>query len=523
MRIDRAVRRFSCLIITLTVLVSHSSLAQQAAPESAQVGNQRLAAFGRVFNENCAVCHGVTLQGSAQGTPLVGVELMHGDSIASLTQSITDGYPDKGMPAWSASLTAGQIKTLAIYVSEQRGNFAYTDFKISSELSIPTEILHSEEYDFRIEPVIQNLDPLPFSIAPLPDGRILLTEKMRGLSIISAEGEQSAFIEGTPATYDDAPDRGGLRYGLGWLLDVALHPDYVENGWIYLHYTDRCSDCNKVSRERGEPVSMNTLIRGRLSDGAWVDEEIVWKTDIEAYSSVTDLGAGGRIAFDPDGYVFISIGMKGGYIEGIQDLRTPYGKIHRVHDDGRIPADNPFIDTPNAANTIWTYGHRSPQGLEFNTQTRELWGTEHGPRGGDEVNLLLPGRNYGWPLYSKGVDYDGTAVEYGKDLGIEYELKDIQQPVVDLTPSPAVSSFVFYQGDIFPAWQNDIIVGTLKSADLYRMKFEDNKLVHRETLIEDIARIRDVEVGPGGEIYLLLEHASGGQIVRLQRESAPDA
>ena len=224
--------------------------------------------------------------------PLVGVDLVHGDSIDDLTASITEGYPEQGMPAWSNSLTAGQIKTLAIYVSEERGNFAYSDFKISGELSLPTQTLHSEEYDFRVEPVIADLDPLPFSIAPLPDGRILLTEKMRGLSIISADGEQSALIEGTPKTYDDARGRGRLRYGLGWLLDVAPHPRFAENGWIYLHYTDRCSDCNEMSRERGRPVSMNTLIRGRLDDGVWVDEEIIWKTNIEAYSTTTDLGAG---------------------------------------------------------------------------------------------------------------------------------------------------------------------------------------------------------------------------------------
>ncbi len=138
-----------------------------------------------------------------------------------------------------------------------------------------------------------------------------------------------------------------------------------------------------------------------------------------------------------------------------------------------------------------------------------------GPRGGDEVNLLLPGRNYGWPLYSKGLDYDGTPVEYGIELGIEFDLSDIEQPVVDLTPSPAVSSFIIYGGDAFPEWQDDLVVGSLKATELYRMVLVDGEWVHTEILLEGLARIRDVESGPDGAIYLLLEHASGGQIVKL--------
>ena len=165
--------------------------------------------------------------------------------------------------------------------------------------------------------------------------------------------------------------------------------------------------------------------------------------------------------------------------------------------------------------SIWSYGHRSPQGLEFDARTGELWGTEMGPRGGDEVNHLRPGRNYGWPLTSKGLDYDGTPVDYGKELGIEFELKDIEQPVVDLTPSPAVSSFVIYQGDAFPEWQDDLIVGSLKATELYRIVLDGDEHVHTEILLKDLARIRDVAIGPSGVIYLLLEHASGSRIVRL--------
>jgi len=460
-----------------------------------------------LYAENCAVCHGESFEGTPLGTPLVGHELRHGDSVPEIAKSIAAGFPAAQMPAWSQTLDEGQIQGLAILIAERRATYGRTDFKTDLPLVIPSGTLQSEAHAFRIEPVAGGLDPLPFSIAPLPDGRILVTEKVRGLRVISADGTPSALIGGTPPAHDDGLELLELFQGTGWLLDVAPHPDYAENGWIYLHLGDRCRDCD---------TSMNKLIRGRIADGRWVDEEVVWSAAPETYTDTSDMAAGGRVAFDGEGHVFLSVGIKGNTnYEGIQDLGLPYGKIHRVHDDGRIPADNPFLDVPGALPSVWTYGHRSPQGLEFDRRTGRLWSTEMGPRGGDEFNLLLPGRNYGWPLTSKGVDYDGTPVEYGKELGIDLDPAAIEQPVVDLTPSPAVSSFVIYDGSAFPEWRDDALVGTLKATELYRFVLDGDRVVHRETLMKGLARIRDVEVGADGLVYLLLEHASGGRIVRL--------
>lgn len=235
---------------------------------------------------------------------------------------------------------------------------------------------------------------------------------------------------------------------------------------------------------------------------------------MEHYSFAGDVGAGGRAVFDNRGHVFFSVGSKGG-MQGIQDLSTPWGKVHRINDDGTIPQDNPFVGRDDVYQSIYTYGHRSPQGLEFDMTGGELWGSEHGPRGGDEINLLLPGRNYGWPLFSLGLDYDGTPVEYGKDLGVEFELSDIEQPVVDLTPSPAVSSFIISASDQFPEWKGDYLVGSLKARSLFRVEIEDNHFVARETLFEGIGRLRDIEQASNGDIYLLFEHNAGGKIVRL--------
>jgi glucose/arabinose dehydrogenase len=501
--------------LLIGLLSAGSALAQEVrqVQEGAGPDTDR---YATTYLSLCAVCHGENLEGAAQGTPLAGVDLAHGDSVDEIAESVANGFPERGMPEWSRTLSEVEIRNVALFISEARSDLNYNDFNYSTAFTIPEGEIPTEKHTFVLETVIDGLDPLPFSIAPLPDGRILLSEKKRGLSIISTDGAQSPYIEGAPRTYDDTfiPTLE-QEWGFGWMLDVALHPDFEENGWIYIHYGDRCSDCNEISRATGRPVSMNKLVRGRITDGTWVDEQIIWQADLKFYGSVPDIGAGGRITFDEEGHVFLSVGLGVDNHTGVQDLRTPWGKMHRVLDDGRIPSDNPFIDVEGAIPTIWTYGHRSPQGLEFRRATGELWGTEMGPRGGDEINRLLPGKNYGWPLYSKGVNYDGTPVAYGEKLGIEYELEDIQQPVVDLTPSPAVSNLIFYSGEAFPRWESDMLVGSLKARSLFRMELEGNEVVHRETLIEGLARFRDIEMGPAGEIYVLLEHTSGGQILRL--------
>ena len=497
-----AVRVFALLLV-IAPAASHGA----EAPEP----------FGGPYAQSCSVCHGDKLQGAPQGTPLVGIKLKNGDAISELVKSIADGSPQAGMPAWSATMDAVQIRQLAAYISEKRAGFNYADFKVGEPPALPQGSIDSEKHAFRVEIVAEGIDRLPYSLAPLPDGRFLLTEKTRGLRIVGTDGKLSELVRGTPKVYDDGFLMPGLKivYGLGNLLDVVPHPDYRKNGWIYLHYTDRCRDCNEESRKSKRPVSMNKLIRGRIRDGEWVDEQVIWSTPVENYTGIPDMAAGGRVAFDGKGHVFISIGIKASEFAGIQDLALPYGKIHRLNDDGSIPTDNPFVKVPGALPSIWTYGHRSPQGLEFNRKTRQLWETEMGQRGGDEVNLLSPGKNYGWPLVSKGITYEGTPVAYGKQLGIEVDLSKIEQPKVDLTPSPAVSSFVFYDGAAFPKWRQNMLVGTLKATELYRMEIKGDQVVHRELLLTGLGRIRDIAVGPDGLVYLLLEHASSGRIIRL--------
>lgn len=476
--------------------------------------------YSTLYDKQCAVCHGANLEGAAQGVSLVG-DLQYGDTIDALSRSISNGFPSKGMPNWGEALKPNEIKTLALYIAETRANFDYETFNYDSPLALPKLAIVSEKHTFKIKLIADKLDPLPFSIAPLANGGFLLSEKKRGVSFVDKNGKQSELIEGAPKGYEDTFMIAlKQEWGWGWIFDVALHPDYENNGWVYIYYSDRCSNCNEMSRQAKSPASMTKLIRGKINNNRWENEEVIWQARIEDYGNSPDIGAGGRITFDNQGHIFLGVGVKGpDNHHGIQDLNRPWGKIHRINDDGSIPKNNPFIDRDVLYPSIYSYGHRSPQGLEFNDQTDELWSTEMGPRGGDEVNHIKPGKNYGWPLYSLGVNYDGSAVDYGKVLGIEYQLKDIEQPIVDLTPSPAVSSFLIYDGEKFPQWKNQFLVTSLKAQSLYRMEISNGQLMHRETLVKDLARIRDIEQGPKGEIYLLLEHNTGGKIVELKPES----
>ena len=471
---------------------------------------------GRRYEELCGVCHGNAMQGTAQGTPLIGMELRHGDTIADLAASIRNGDPSRGMPAWNDTLAASEIRMLAQLIVERRRGYVDYNYRMDNPLDIPKGTVETHEHAFRLEAFAENIERFTFSIAPLPDGRLLLTEKMRGLRLFEADGRRSMLIAGTPRVYDDAQLAFGVTIGLGWLADIATHPEYAHNGWVYLHYTERCEACNEASRRANAPVSMNKIVRGRIRDDTWVDEEVVWNVGPEFYSVVPDAASGGRLCFDDEANVYFSTGMKGGALgEGVQDLNTPHGKIHRVADDGTIPPTNPYVGRPGAMASIWNYGHRNAQGLEFDVPTGRLWATDHGPRGGDEINLLRPGANYGWPLHSLGMNYEGTPVDYGKQLDIEWNIEDIEQPVVDFTPSLAVSSFVVYRGKQFPNWDGDIILGTLKDSTLYRVRLPDEGPAEVEPLTNRIAPIRDVEVDRDGNILLLLEHESGGAIVRM--------
>lgn len=466
------------------------------------------------WNENCASCHGVTLTGTGQGSALVDAQLKHGDTVDDMVAVIAKGVAGTTMEGFDEKLLPQQIKLLAIYISEQRQKFP-TIAKSYAREPKENRIIRSTHHDFRLE-LVTALESRPYSIAPMPGGDILVAEKIRGLSIVDRDGKQNPLIADTPEIWGVTLSVGGTWVNLGTVLDVELHPDYEQNGWIYLSHADTCAWlCGWVV-----PGTMVRVVRGRIMNGRWVDQEIIWSVHTDHYTPVPDAVAAGRLAFDRRGYLYISIGGKNTY-DKLHQLDTPFGKVHRVRDDGTVPDDNPFWVTPeerpetSTIHTVWSYGHRTGQGLDGHPTNGEIWNTEMGPRGGDEINHILSGQNYGWPLYTNGLDYDGEEISIGKDLGLDFAIEDTVLPVVDFTPAPAVSNFTFHHGTKFPGWRNDLLVGSLKASTLYRLRIQDNELVEQEKLITDFGRIRDVAMGDDGFVYVVLEHNETGSLWRM--------
>ncbi|MDX1429246.1 MAG: PQQ-dependent sugar dehydrogenase [Rhodothermales bacterium] len=330
------------------------------------------------------------------------------------------------------------------------------------------------------ERVVEGFDR-PWGLAFLPDGRMLVTEQGGQLKLVGEDGAVTT-LAGVPDVCD---------CGQGGLMDVELHPDYQSNGWLYLTYSDIQTD------ESGDDVSFTALLRAKLSGDSLTSKEVIYQAPVEFYTS-RGQHFGSRIEFDEAGYVYFSIGDRGARDQA-QSLETPNGKIHRLHADGRVPDDNPFVEVPGAVPTIWSYGHRNPQGLDARPGTGELWTLEHGPMGGDELNIVEPGANYGWPTITYGTNYDGTPITS------ETERDGMEQPVTYWVPSIAVSSVAMYDGEAFPGWQGDALVGSLRQMELQLVELDGRSAREPVVLYRPQARIRDVVVSPEGYPYLLLE------------------
>ena len=466
------------------------------------------------FRSECAACHGVGLEGTDKAPALVGRALTYGDGHADLMKAISSHEDLPLAHDWRDRLPEKLIKGLALYVSERRQGYVSTaaSYRFAPQAR---DRVASAHHGFAVEKVAE-LASRPYALTVLPDGSVLVAEKTRGLSIVR-DNQQGGLIGGTPKVWDTILSVQGAWLNLGIMLDVALHPDYQNNGWIYLSHTDRCwLDCGSIL-----PVTMVRVLRGRVTDGQWVDEEVIWSVHRDQYTPVPDGVAAGRLAFDKAGHVYVSIGGKNTY-DKLHDLDTPFGKVHRVRDDGQVPRDNPFFvaeaerDPTSTQHTVWSIGHRTGQGLEGHPRSGAIWNSEMGPRGGDEINLIEPGGNYGWPLYTNGLNYNGEWVRIGQDLGLDFPIEETQLPKFDFSPAPAISNLTFYTGAAFDKWDGDILVGSLKAGALYRVNLQAKRGEQVETLLANFGRMRDVGVGPDGSVYLALEHGENGSIWRLK-------
>ena len=355
--------------------------------------------------------------------------------------------------------------------------------------------IRSADHDYRVVTVAEGLIH-PWSIAPLPDGDILVTERPGRLRIIRDGALLAEPVAGVPAV---------LAEGQGGLLDVAAHPDFATNRLIYLTYSKPIA---------GEEGATTALARGRFENDRLTDVEDIFVAESRGRGHY-----GSRIAFDDAGHIFITVGDRQAPSTGdleahpAQDISNHHGTIIRLHDDGRVPADNPFVDRPGARPEIWSYGHRNSQGLAIHPVTGEVWSNEHGPQGGDELNLIERGANYGWPVIGYGVNYrSGTAIHEGTSR------EGMQSPVHIWVPSIGTSGLLIYTGDRFPEWQGDMFIGGLVGQQLARLELDGSRVVHEETLLRNVGRIRDVRQGLDGYIYLAVDHRNGEPtaIVRLE-------
>ena len=364
--------------------------------------------------------------------------------------------------------------------------FACSDKKNGAGDATPDEAytgkrFESEKLTYGVDTIADNLKN-PWAIEFLPDGRMLVTERA-GEVLIFQDGKQ------LPETIQI---QDVFVKGQGGLLDITLHPDYEENGWIYLSYA-----------KKGEGGGGTVVVRTKLEGNKFTALE-----ELFAAQPLSESGVhfGSRIVFDGDGYMFFSSGERGTK-ENAQTLSNHLGKIHRLHDNGEVPTDNPFVNTEGAKPEIWSYGHRNPQGLSYDADTKTLWDVEHGPRGGDELNKVEKGRNYGWPVITYGINYDGTPITDKR------EQEGMEQPVTYWVPSIAPCGMTQVKGDKYPGWENSFLVGALSLQHIARVDVSDGRYVGQERLIDQMARVRAVEQGPDGFIYVATE--GPGMLLRL--------
>lgn len=431
----------------------------------------------------CLSCHGST-GGNGSAATLLDDSWLGDGSDAFLAQVIREGVPNQGMPPFP-TLTEEDARALVIYIRELRSihdRGGEEGGHVSAQLDYT-----SKYHDFHVETVVDGLK-IPWSIAFLPDGDWLICERPGQLRLVHDGKLDPEPIADTPQVY--ARSQGGL-------LEVALSPDYADTGWVYLVYTEGQTAEDKE-------VSMTVVARGRIKDHTWVDHEMIFRAPLETYVP-RRYHYGSRLAFDDEGHLFFPIGERG-YQDMAQQLDKPNGKIHRLNLDGSIPDDNPFVDDLEAMPSVWSLGHRNPQGLDFHPVTGELYNSEHGPRGGDEINLIKKGANYGWPVITYGMNYDGTPITE------KTHAPGMEQPVHHWTPSIAVIGIDFYEGDRFPQWRNDLLVSSIASGNLRRLRIDGDTLIEDELLFNDHGRLRDVASGPDGLIYVL---TTEGQVLRL--------
>ncbi len=429
-----------------------------------------------LYKTYCAGCHGANLGGNS-ASPLIKTHWKYGRTSGLMTRNITYGIPGTEMIAWNQVLTGDQIKSLVSYISRAQ------TVHPNRERPIP-ETIETSDYTLKIEEwVATRAIRTPWAIEFASADSALISER-RGLLRWIVNGEPlETPVESVPQTQE---------FRTGGYMDIAFDPNYKKNGWVYLSY----SYAPENITDNMSPA-MTKVVRGQIANNKWINEQVLFEVPDELL--VTEGNRWGcRFLFDKEGYLYFSIGDMN-YEEDALDPTKPVAKIYRIHPDGTVPKDNPFVETPGALTQVYTIGNRNVQGISQHPKTGDIWFTEHGPMGGDELNILKKGGNYGWPEVTYGLDYDGSVVSS------KTEQKGMLQPVVHWTPSIAVGAAEFCSGQGFSKWKNELFVGALAFEEVRKISInKKNEVIAQEMILKGYGRVRDLKFGPDGALYVVL-------------------
>lgn len=429
------------------------------------------------YSTYCAGCHGEKMDA------FVDRKWKFGNSRKELFTSIKLGHPNEGMPAFNASFSDGEIYQISDYILHGIKNVN----KYSFNERPSSNIFKTEEMTIRLDTVARGMD-VPWGMAFLPGGDILVTD--RNGSFYRVKKDKSLQpVDGAPEV---------LNRGQGGLMDVVLDPAFDENKYIYLSYS-------KFRKEGDAVLATTAIMKAKLEGDKLTEQKDIF---VARPYTRTQHHYGSRMQFGKDGYLYFSVGERGNEKENPQQIKgNDLGKIHRIKSDGSIPSDNPFVKTKGAEPSIYSYGHRNPQALTIHPVTGKIWETEHGPRGGDEINIIEPARNYGWPVITYGINYNG------KIISTISSKSGMIQPLHYWIPSIGPSGMAFVTGDRYKNWNGDIMSGSLRFKYLNRSVLKNNRVVKEEILFKNIGRVRDVRMAPDGYLYIAVE--SPGTIYKL--------
>jgi len=464
-------------VLFMIVGVACSEIKNTSQKGSLAAPNVADTAAAANYKSYCAGCHGDKMDA------FVDRKWKHGKTREDLFKSIKVGYPDGGMPSYTATFKDDEVYALADYIMNGIKNRERYDFE---KTAVKENLFTSEQQNIVLDTIANGAESF-WGMAFLPNGEILTTTKVGTLYKIGTDKTKTK-ITGLPEVNSD---------GQGGLMEVLLHPNYASNGYIYLSYS-------AIKKENNQTLTTTAILRATIVNNELQDKKIIFEA--LPYSK-TRHHYGCRMVFGKDGLLYFSVGERGNEKQNPQSRANDLGKIHRIKDDGSIPANNPFANNNEMKPSIFSYGNRNPQGLTFHPTTGELWSHEHGPRGGDEINIIEGGKNYGWPAISYGINYNGTV------LTEKTALPGMEQPLHYWIPSIAPSGMAFVTGDKYKNWKGNLMVGSLRFKYLNRCVIKNGKVEKEELLLKNIGRLRDVKMGNDGYLYIAVENP--GYIFRL--------